>query len=190
MKFLSLLQVAIPALLGMASANSLVFYSAGDYCWYWPNTDHVGCYDADEHFCCRSSAPFCNAGALMDSDGITHTTYLTNGTDCDPHEEPRNYKRCTSSGNCCMYLDLDRGGGRCSAFWHFGEPSPDPNNPPMPPAGDGPCREPDFLVYTGHDGTAQKILIPDGEFEQVMEMYSRRDYNALGRYETLEGGGG
>lgn len=49
---------------------------------------------------------------------------------------------------------------------------------------DKPCREPNFLVY--NDGTQRKISIPDGEFEQVVEMYSRRDFVALGRYQTLE----
>lgn len=48
---------------------------------------------------------------------------------------------------------------------------------------DEPCREPNFLVY--NDGTPRKIFIPDGEFEQVVEMYSKRDFIALGRYATF-----
>ena len=73
---------------------------------------------------------------------------------------------------------------------HRGEPSPDPNNPPgVPPVKDQPCREPNFLNYND-GGAPRKIFIPDGHFDKVMDMYSRRDFSALGRYETLRGDGG
>jgi hypothetical protein len=46
------------------------------------------------------------------------------------------------------------------------------------------------LVYTGDDGVARTMRIPDGEFGRVVEVYMKKDFVALGRYGTLEGGGG
>lgn len=51
-----------------------------------------------------------------------------------------------------------------------------------------PCSQPNFLAYNDGFGL-RKMLIPDGKFDHVMEMYSKRDFGALGRYETFEGGG-
>lgn len=52
-----------------------------------------------------------------------------------------------------------------------------------------PCVQPNFLVY--NDGlTPQRILIPDGKLDEVMDMYSRRDFGALSRFETLGIDGG
>lgn len=79
---------------------------------------------------------------------------------------------------------------RCSCWGvqrHFGEPSPDPNQPDARTVTSKPCVDPYFLVYTD-DGTPRKISIPDGDFDDVMEMYSRRDFGALSRYETFGGG--
>lgn len=53
---------------------------------------------------------------------------------------------------------------------------------------DKPCVDPNFLVYTD-GGTPRKIFIPDGEFYGAMEMYSRRDFGALRRFETFGGDG-
>lgn len=71
---------------------------------------------------------------------------------------------------------------------HFGEPSPDPNQPDARTVTDKPCVDPNFLVY--NDGLApQKISIPEGEFDDVMYMYLRRDFGALSGYETFGGDG-
>lgn len=59
----------------------------------------------------------------------------------------------------------------------------------MPIKTEKPCVEPNFLVY--NDGLApRKILIPDGKFDEVMEVYSRRDFGALGWYEAMGVDGG
>ena len=75
---------------------------------------------------------------------------------------------------------------------HWGEPSPDPNDQgewDVHTVTERPCVQPNFLAY--NDGlTARKILIPDGKLDHVVEMYSRSDFGALGRYETLGGDGG
>lgn len=71
---------------------------------------------------------------------------------------------------------------------HFGEPSPDPNQPDARTVTDKPCVDPNFLVY--NDGLApQKISIPEGEFDDVMDMYLRRDFGALSGYERFGGDG-
>lgn len=53
----------------------------------------------------------------MDSDGFTHTTYLTNATYCEVSDEPKNYDRCVTSDICCLHLPLERQTEKCSAFW-------------------------------------------------------------------------
>lgn len=71
---------------------------------------------------------------------------------------------------------------------HFGEPSPDPNQPDTRLVTDKLCVDPNFMVY--NDGlTPRKISIPEGEFDDVMKMYSRRDFGALSGYETFAGEG-
>lgn len=71
---------------------------------------------------------------------------------------------------------------------HFGEPSPDPNQPGARIVTDKPCVDPNFLVY--NDGLApQKISIPEGEFDDVMDIYLRMDFGALSGYETFGGDG-
>lgn len=52
-----------------------------------------------------------------------------------------------------------------------------------------PCAQPNFLVY--NDGLmARRILIPDGKLDDVMDMYSKRDFGALSRFEILGSDGG
>lgn len=67
---------------------------------------------------------------------------------------------------------------------HYGDPSPDPNQPDARAVTNKPCVGPNFLVYAD-GGAPRKISIPDGEFHEVMEIYSRRDFGALGQYETF-----
>ncbi|KAG6354594.1 hypothetical protein INS49_004612 [Diaporthe citri] len=188
MKHPAFLQIAILALLGLASAMSLIFFGAGDNCWIGV-TDHIGCYDIGENHCCHSADPFCVTALLADSDMITHTTYFTNGSNCVVHTDLSFCDRCITSDACCLYLPVAQDNSKCSAYWHYGEPSPDPNHPDVQVMTEKPCIQPNFLVY--NDGlTPRRILIPNGKLDDVMDKYSRRDFGALSRYETLGGDGG
>lgn len=141
MKFPAFLPVAILALLGMASAVDpvldVVFFAASTYegsncrpmtdvsnkepddlfCLHSHYPQHVGCYDGNAGHCCRSADPFCVTAALLDVNGLTHTTYATNSSNCAVSDKPKNYDRCISSVDCCLFLTgLERHTEKCSAF--------------------------------------------------------------------------
>ncbi|KAI3393246.1 hypothetical protein diail_4535 [Diaporthe ilicicola] len=177
MKSLAYLQSVTLAFMGTASANSLLFFTAGDNC-YEAITDHIGCWNVAAEACCSSADPFCVTALLADSDGLTHTVYFTNGTECELHDDLNNFSRCVTPEMCCMSLPLVQDDSKCSAYWHKGEPRPGANNQTT---ANRRCLEPNFLAY--NDGKQRKIAIPEGMFEEVMEMYSNKNFRGLSEYE-------
>lgn len=81
------------------------------------STQHVGCYDIGENHCCHAADPFCVTALLGDSDGITHTTYFTNGSGCQVRTDLSFCDRCITSDTCCLYLPVAQDNSECSAYW-------------------------------------------------------------------------
>lgn len=82
-----------------------------------PSPQHIGCDDIGENKCCHSADPFCDAVLLDDSDGITHTTYFTNGSGCEMRTDLSFSDRCTTSIFCCLRLPVAQDNSKCSAYW-------------------------------------------------------------------------
>lgn len=55
---------------------------------------------------------------LKDTDGLTHTTYFTNGSSCVLLDGPQpSFGRCITSDNCCMPIPLVQDNSKCSGYW-------------------------------------------------------------------------
>lgn len=72
-----------------------------------------------EHTACLRIAILALLGTalLADSDGITHTTYFTNGSNCEVPTDLSFCDRCIMTDACCLYLPVSQDNSKCSAYW-------------------------------------------------------------------------